>query len=45
MDQGRQAGDALDAAPANEARLQLSLLAHNLGNLWRRPMLPNRIEA
>ena len=29
----------------NEARLQLSLLAYNLGNLWRRLMLPKRIDA
>ena len=28
----------------NEVRLQLSLLAYNLGNLWRRPVLPKRIE-
>ena len=25
---------------ANEARLQLSVLAYNLGNLWRRLLLP-----
>jgi hypothetical protein len=30
---------------ANEARLQLSLLAYNLGNLWRRLVLPRRIDA
>ena len=30
---------------ANEARLQLSLLAYNLGNLWRRHVLPKRIDA
>jgi hypothetical protein len=30
---------------ANEARLQLSLLAYNLGNLWRRLLLPKRIDA
>ena len=30
---------------ANEARLQLSLLAHNLGNLWRRLVLPKSIDA
>ena len=30
---------------ANEARLQLSLLAYNLGNLWRRLVLPKRIDA
>ena len=28
---------------ANEARLPLSLLAYNLGNLWRRLVLPKRI--
>jgi len=30
---------------ANEARLQLSLLAYNLGNLWRRLVLPKRVDA
>lgn len=30
---------------ANEALLQLSLLAYNLGNLWRRLVLPKRIQA
>jgi len=30
---------------ANEARLQLSLLAYNLGNRWRRLVLPKRIDA
>ena len=30
---------------ANESRLQLSLLAYNLGNLWRRLVLPKRIDA
>ena len=29
---------------ANEVRLQLSMLAYNLGNLWRRLGLPNRIK-
>ena len=29
---------------ANEVRLQLSVLAYNLGNLWRRLVLPRRIE-
>ena len=29
---------------ANEARLQLSLLAYNLGNLWRRLALPQQIK-
>lgn len=30
---------------SHEARLQLSLLAYNLGNLWRRLLLPKRIDA
>ena len=29
---------------ANKVRLQLSVLAYNLGNLWRRLVLPKRIE-
>jgi hypothetical protein len=29
---------------ANEVRLQLSVLADNLGNLWRRLVLPTRID-
>ena len=29
---------------ANEVRLQLAVLAYNLGNLWRRLVLPQRIE-
>ena len=29
---------------SNQARLALSLLAYNLGNLWRRLALPKRIE-
>ena len=29
---------------ANEVRLQLSVLAYNLGNLWRRLVLPKRIK-
>jgi Transposase DDE domain group 1 len=29
---------------ANEVRLQLSVLAYNLGNLWRRLVLPRRID-
>jgi hypothetical protein len=29
---------------ANEVRLQLSVLACNLGNLWRRLVLPKRID-
>ena len=30
---------------ANEVRLQLSVLAYNLGNLWRRLVLPRRLLA
>ena len=30
---------------ANEVRLQLSVLAYNLGNLWRRLGLPQRIKS
>ncbi len=30
---------------ANELRLQLSVLAYNLGNLWRRLVLPRRIKS
>jgi Transposase DDE domain group 1 len=29
---------------ANEVRLPLSVLAYNLGNLWRRLVLPKRID-
>ena len=29
---------------SNEVRLWLSVIAYNLGNLWRRLVLPNRIE-
>lgn len=29
---------------SNEVRLMLSLIAYNLGNLWRRLVLPKRIE-
>ena len=29
---------------ANEVRLQLSVLAYNLGNLWRRFVLPPRVK-
>ena len=29
---------------SNQVRLALSLLAHNLGKLWRRLTLPKRIE-
>ena len=30
---------------ANEVHLQLSVLAYNLGNLWRRLVLPKRIDS
>jgi hypothetical protein len=30
---------------ANEARLWLSVIAYNLGNLWRRVVLPKRFDA
>ena len=30
---------------SNEVRLQLSVLAYNLGNLWRRLGLPHRIKS
>ena len=29
---------------SNEVRLWLSLMAYNLGNLWRRVVLPKRID-
>jgi Transposase DDE domain group 1 len=29
---------------ANEVRVQLSVLAYNLGNPWRRMLLPKRID-
>jgi hypothetical protein len=29
---------------SNEVRLWLSVIAYNLGNLWRRLVLPNRID-
>jgi hypothetical protein len=29
---------------SNEVRLMLSLIAYNLGNLWRRLLLPKKIE-
>jgi hypothetical protein len=35
---------ALFGCKANEVRLQLSVLAYNLGNLWRRMVLPKRID-
>jgi hypothetical protein len=49
MKEGKQATHwtrlSCDRFRANEARLQLSLLAYNLGNLWRRLVLPKRIDA
>jgi hypothetical protein len=49
MDNGRQAGGEADAAElpplrANEVRLWLSVIAYNLGNLWRRLALPTRVD-
>ncbi len=47
--EGKQAthwtGYRVIGSGTNEARLQLSLLAYNLGNLWRRLVLPKRIDA
>ena len=49
MKEGKQAthwtGYRVIGSGTNEARLQLSLLAYNLGNLWRRLVLPKRIDA
>jgi hypothetical protein len=50
MDQPRQAGHTLDAAVvpslrANDVRLQLGVLAYNLGNLCRRVALPKRLDS
>src|SRR4029453_4168190 len=49
VDQGRQAGGPLGAAVVSpvprERRLQLRVLAYNLGNLWRRLVLPKRIDS
>jgi hypothetical protein len=49
VDQARQAGGEDDAAElpslrSNEVRLWLNIMAYNLGNLWRRLVLPKRIE-
>jgi hypothetical protein len=49
MDQGRQASGEDDAAQlppvsVERVRLWLSLIAYNLGNLWRRLVLPRRIS-
>ena len=48
MDQGKQAGSRATPVSchrfrANEVRLWLSLVAYNLGNLWRRLALPMRV--
>ncbi len=48
MDRGRQAGGRDDALSchrfqANQVRLWLSVIAYNLGNLWRRLALPKGI--
>ena len=48
MNQGGQAGSEYDAAelpplPVQQVRLWLSLIAYNLGNLWRRLALPRKI--
>ena len=49
MDQGKQATHwtrlSCHRFRANEVRLQLSVRAYNLGNLWRRLGLPNRIKS
>jgi len=49
VDQGGQASGKDDAAVlppfrGNQVRLWLSILAYNLGNLWRRLGLPGGIE-
>jgi hypothetical protein len=49
VDQGRQAGGEDDAAelpslPVERGAAGLSVLAYNLGNLWRRLALPKGIE-
>jgi hypothetical protein len=33
-----------DRLRSNEVRLCLSVIAYDLGNLWRRPVLPKGIE-
>ncbi len=48
VDQRRQAGSEDDAAelssvPVERGALWLSIIAYNLGNLWRRLVLPQRI--
>ncbi len=48
MDQRRQTGGEDDAVElsrfrSNEVRLWLTIIAYNLGNLWRRLVLPQRI--
>jgi hypothetical protein len=49
MDQGRKQAVKMTRLSchgfrSNQVRLALSLLAYNLGNLWRRMALPKRIE-
>jgi hypothetical protein len=47
MDQRRQAGgedDTLSCHPFRSTEVGLSLIAYNLGNLWRRLVLPKKIE-
>ena len=49
MDQGRQAGGELDPAflpsvPGYEVLLGVRLIAYNLGNLWRRWALLQRMK-
>jgi len=49
MDQRRQAGGEDDTLSchrfrSNEVRLWLSVLAYNPGSLWRRLVLPKKIE-
>ena len=49
MDQGRQAGVKMTRLSchrlrSNEVRLWRTILAYNLGKLWRRLVLPQRIE-
>ena len=41
----RELDERLGLEKLIEARLQLSLLAYNLGNLWRRLVLPKKIDA
>ena len=50
MDQGRQAGGALDAAvvssvPGERGSVTAECAGVHLGNLWRRLVLPRRIDS